>query len=67
MSGIKHVKLNKKNTRKCGPITTTNFTIFWICFCFVMELVSLGTNSWYIRQDKEIKFWHGGLWNQCLG
>ena len=59
--------MDPSKQQKCGPIVTTNFTVFWICLCFIMELVALGTNRWYVRQDKEIKFWHGGLWNQCLG
>lgn len=50
-----------------GAVFMTNFTIFWLCACLIMQLISLGTNEWYIRKDDVIKYWHGGLWNMCLG
>lgn len=64
---LNKLKKQKPQEKRCGPVTTTNITVFWICFCFIMELVTLGMNSWFIRKDKEIKFWHGGLWNECQG
>lgn len=63
----KNLSVSDRNSIRCEAITSTNFTILWICFCLIMELVSLGTNTWYIQKDSEIKYWHGGLWNQCLG
>ena len=65
---LRRVKQNKNNQEKrCGPVVTTNLTVLWICICFILELATLGMNRWFVRQDPEIKFWHGGLWNQCQG
>ena len=66
MRRVKQHSMSNQDKR-CGPVVTTNLTVMWICICFVLELVTLGMNRWYIRQDKEIKFWHGGLWNECQG
>ena len=65
---LKKIKKKKNSQEKrCGPVVTTNLTVLWICICFILELATLGMNRWFIRQDPEIKFWHGGLWNQCQG
>lgn len=66
MVAKKYTSLNSKEPR-FGAVFMTNFSIFWICICLVMQLISLGTNEWYVKKDAVIKYWHGGLWNICLG
>lgn len=60
------VKTVKKKPR-FGAIFVTNFTIFWLCVCLTLTIISIGTNRWYIRHDDNIAFQHGGLWNECMG
>jgi len=45
----------------------SNTSVFAVCVCLIFELISAGTNTWYIQHNDYIKYRHGGLWDECMG